>query len=196
MRPKKEEAGRKAKEAALERPSVPRDNHGMVDNNDVDVVYYTATEDYFVASFTPMSRKQEERRLHTRTEEGEQQRERGLLEAVALWRHCSSSPLEARTSTPIKHTFCSVNFCYIHLCADLSHRAKVRMNWIENWKLEYNPTRTALINPIFDLPRYFGTTRTRPQSWTDKKDVSYFVYAYFKFRSIYVFQIFFIWYVV
>ena len=39
MRPKKEEAGRKAKEAALERPSVPRDNHGMVDNNDVDVYY-------------------------------------------------------------------------------------------------------------------------------------------------------------
>ena len=25
--------------AALERPSVPRDNHGMVDNNDVDVYY-------------------------------------------------------------------------------------------------------------------------------------------------------------
>ena len=58
-------------------------------------------------------------------EEGEQQRERGLLEAVALWRHCSSSPLEARTSTPIKHTFCSVNFCHIHLCADSSHCTKV-----------------------------------------------------------------------
>ena len=49
----REESQRAA--AALERPSVPRDNHGMVDNDDVET---TATEDYFVvASFTPMSRK-------------------------------------------------------------------------------------------------------------------------------------------
>ena len=129
----------------------------------------TATEDYFVASFTPMSRKQEERRLHTRTEEGEQQRERGLLEAVALWRHCSSSPLEARTSTPIKHTFCSVNFCYIHLCADLSHRAKVRMNWIENWKLEYNHPDGSN-QPNIWSPRYFGTTRsTSKLNWQERR---------------------------
>ena len=86
-------------------------------------------------------------------EEGEQQRERGLLEAVALWRHCSSSPLEARTSTPIKHTFCSVNFCHIHLCADSSHCTKVHgpNKWTENrnnWgvKRPHTTRTTALIN--------------------------------------------------